>query len=244
MSKLVVECNKLSKKFRWYERHFSLKRYFANLLKPPEKVWEWYVLKDIDLNIQKGERVGIIGKNGCGKSSLLKLITGIYSPTSGSCQIYAMRKLALIELGVGFYHDLTGRENIRLNWVLNGLPRSELKQNFESIIEFAGIEKFLDTPLKYYSSGMVTRLGFAIASHAQPDLLIVDEVLAVGDAEFQNKCYEKIDQLCSTGVTLILVSHNTNDIKWICDRAIWIDNGVIKFDGNVNKAISNYENAQ
>ena len=244
MSKLVVECNKLSKKFRCYEQNFSLKIYFANLLKPPTKVWEWYVLKDIVLNIQKGERVGIIGKNGCGKSSLLKLITGIYSPTSGSCQIYANRKLALIELGVGFYYDLTGRKNIRLNWVLNGLPRLELKQNFESIIEFAGIEKFLDTPLKYYSSGMVARLGFAIACHAQPDLLIVDEVLAVGDAEFQKKCYEKIEQLCATGVTLILVSHNTNDIEQICDRAVWIDSGVIKFDGNVTKAISNYENAR
>jgi len=242
MNRLSLECYKLSKKFRWYERHFSLKRTLANFWEPPKQVWEWFVLKDINLKIHQGERVGIIGRNGCGKTTLLKLITGIYSPTSGSYKIYSERRLALIELGVGFYPDLTGRENIKLNWVFNGLPRSELKQCFDDIVEFAGVKKFLDTPLKYYSSGMIARLGFAISSHADPDLLIVDEVLAVGDAEFQKKCYKKIDQLCSNGVTLILVSHNTTDIEQVCERAIWLEGGTIQCDGTVRQTLSAYNN--
>lgn len=240
MIELSLECNNLSKKFRWYERHDSLKSKFANLWKPPQNVHEWYVLKDINLQIRKGERVGIIGRNGCGKTTLLKLMTGIYSPTDGNCQIYSQRMLALIELGVGFYYDLTGRENIRLNWVFNGLPRAELKHCYGDIISFAGVEKFLDTPLKYYSSGMVARLGFAIASHAHPELLIVDEVLAVGDVDFQSRCYDKIDQLCKEGVTLILVSHNPKDIEQVCQRAIWLDSGTIRFDGEANQALSAY----
>jgi ABC-2 type transport system ATP-binding protein len=152
--------------------------------------------------------------------------------------------LALIELGVGFYPDLTGIENIKLNWLFNGLPKAELKHHLDDIIEFSGVRKFLDTPLKYYSSGMVARLGFAIASQAEPDLLIVDEVLAVGDMEFQQRCYERIDQLCQEGVTLILVSHNTRDIEQICDRAVWIDEGIIKYDGAVQETIKHYTNAQ
>lgn len=243
MNGLSLTCNKLSKKFRWYERHFSLKRSFAKLGRRQSKVWEWYVLKEINLTIRKGERVGIIGRNGCGKTTLLKLITGIYSPTSGQYTIYSKRMNALIELGVGFYYDLTGRENIRLNWFFNGLPRAELESCIHDIIKFSGVENFLDTPLKYYSSGMVARLGFAIASHANPDLLIIDEVLAVGDAEFQNQCYEKIDELCKNGITLMLVTHNTKDIERVCNRAIWIDNGFIKFDGPVHETIDAYEDA-
>lgn len=243
MAELSIGCYHLSKKFRWYERHDSLKRSFANWWKPPQNIHEWYVLKDINLQIQKGERVGIIGRNGCGKTTLLKLMTGIYCPTNGSCQIYSKRMLALIELGVGFYYDLSGRENIRLNWVFNGLPRAELKCSFGEIVAFAGVEKFLDTPLKYYSSGMIARLGFAIASHAQPDLLIVDEVLAVGDAEFQKQCYEKIDQLCQNGITLIFVSHNSQDVERVCTRAIWLDTGIIKFDGSTQETIAAYRKA-
>ena len=240
MTELSLECNNLSKKFRWYERHDSLKRKFANLWKTSQNVHEWYVLKDINLQIRKGERVGIIGRNGCGKTTLLKLIAGIYSPTNGNCKIYSQRMLALIELGVGFYHELTGKENIRLNWVFNGLPRTELKHCYDDIVSFAGMEKFLDTPLKYYSSGMVSRLGFAIVSHANPDLLIVDEVLAVGDAEFQKQCYEKIDQLCKNGITLIFVSHSKQDVEQVCDRAIWLEDGFVRHDGNTNETIDIY----
>lgn len=239
MADLSVECHLLSKKFRWYERHDTLKNTFANFQKQ-KKVWEWYVLSKIDLQIFRGERVGIVGRNGCGKSTLLKLITGIYHPTSGAIRVNSRRMLALIELGVGFYPDLTGRENIRLNWVFNGLPIRELKQRFDEIVEFSGVGNFLETPLKYYSSGMVARLGFAIASHAQPDLLIVDEVLAVGDAEFQMRCYEKIDQLCRDGVTLILVSHNPKDIERVCERAVWLEGGAIRCDGSVYETLSAY----
>jgi lipopolysaccharide transport system ATP-binding protein len=148
--------------------------------------------------------------------------------------------LALLELGVGFYKDLTGKENIKLNWVFNGLPKSELKKKFDSIVAFSGVEDFLNTPLKYYSSGMVSRLGFSIAIHAEPDLLIIDEVLSVGDAEFQKKCYNEIERLCNNGITLIFVSHNTTDVEKICNRGLWINEGSICFDGPVRKATSIY----
>jgi len=239
----VVECRKLSKKFRWYERHDMLKSTVAHLWQRPKQVWEWYVLKDVDLEIRHGERVGIIGRNGCGKTTLLKLLTGIYTPTSGSIKIFTGRKLALIELGVGFYPDLTGRENIRLNWVFNGLARKELKRCFDDIVEFANIKDFLDTPLKYYSSGMTARLGFSIVAHAKPELLIVDEILAVGDIEFQQRCYEKIAELCREGVTLILVSHNINDVEKMCSRALWLDGGGFRYDGEVNEAVKQYKQA-
>jgi ABC-2 type transport system ATP-binding protein len=243
MADLTIECKQLSKKFRWYHRHDSLKSTFANLRHRHKEVLEWYVFENIDMEVCKGERVGIIGRNGCGKTTLLKLITGIYKPTSGSTKIYSNRMLALIELGAGFYPDLTGRENIKLNWVFNGLPKKELTACLDSIVDFAGIEDFLDTPLKFYSSGMAARLGFAIAIHARPDLLIVDEILTVGDAEFQQRCYAKIDEICQNGVTLILVSHNTSDIKRVCKRAIWLDRGAVRYDGGVNQTINTYNNA-
>jgi len=151
--------------------------------------------------------------------------------------------LALIELGVGFYKDLTGKENIKLNWVFNGLPKAELKTKFDEIVTFSGIEDFLNTPIKYYSSGMVARLGFSIAIHANPDLLIVDEVLVVGDAEFQRKCFNKIEEVCKSGTTLILVTHNLNDISKICDRAIWINDGYIQSDGDVPGTVRKYFNS-
>ncbi len=240
MKNLSVEIFNLNKKFRWYERSHSLKEGFAQIFKSPKQKWEWDVLKNINLEIEHGEKVAIIGRNGCGKSTLLKIISGIHHPTSGRVRIYSQRLLALIELGVGFYPDLTGRENIFLNWTFNGLPKSELKKKFDSIIEFSGVKDFLDTPLKYFSSGMTTRLGFSIAIHAEPDLLIVDEVLAVGDAEFQAQCYEKIDEVCKTGTTLILVSHNFSDIERVAERAVWIDKGEIAFDGFVKPAINEY----
>jgi len=236
----MVTCRNISKKFRWYERSDSLKTSFVKAFDKSKKIWEWYVLKDLNLSINKGERVGLIGRNGCGKSTLLKLISGIYTPTSGEIINDSIRMLALIELGVGFYKDLTGRENIQLNWVFNGLPKSELKNKFDEIVEFSGVEDFLSTPLKYYSSGMISRLGFSIAIHANPDLLIVDEVLAVGDTEFQKKCYDKIENVCKTGKTLILVSHNLNDISRVCERTIWLNDGLIQFDGSTRDAINAY----
>src|SRR4030067_1959470 len=221
----MIICKDISKKFRWYERSDSLKTSFVKFFDKSKKIWEWYVLKDINLNIKEGEKVGLIGKNGCGKSTLLKLIAGIHIPTSGKIINNSSRMLALIELGVGFYKDLTGKENIKLNWVFNGLPKSELKNKFDEIVEFSGVGDFLNTPIKYYSSGMTARLGFSVAIHANPDLLIVDEVLAVGDAEFQQKCFKKIENLYQNNITLIFVSHNEADISKVCNRVIWLDEG-------------------
>jgi len=239
----MIICTDVSKKFRWYERSDSLKTSFIKIFDKSKKIWEWYVLKEINLKINKGEKVGLIGKNGCGKSTLLKLIAGIHNPTSGKIINNSSRMLALIELGVGFYKDLTGKENIKLNWVFNGLPKAELKTKFDEIVTFSGIEDFLNTPIKYYSSGMVARLGFSIAIHANPDLLIVDEVLVVGDAEFQRKCFNKIEEVCKSGTTLILVTHNLNDISKICDRAIWINDGYIQSDGDIPGTVRKYFNS-
>jgi len=243
MSELCLECIDVSKKFRLYERDTSLKSRFANSIERHTDLLEWYVLRDINFRILQGDRVGIIGRNGSGKSTLLKLLTGIYTPTVGGIEIYCKRMLALIELGVGFYDELTARENIKLNWVFNGLPKKELGEYFDEIVEFAGLHNFLDTPLKYYSTGMVARLGFAIASHAHPDLLIVDEVLAVGDAEFQERCYQKIDELCRQGATLILVSHSTSAIEQMCERAILLDGETIAHDGSVLDTMNVYNDA-
>lgn len=240
MERYIIECSGISKNYRWFERGNSLKESFTRFFKSPAEKWEWTVLKEIGLKVHRGERIGIIGKNGCGKSTLLKIIAGIHPPSSGKVTLNTKRLLALIELGAGFYPDLTGRENITLNWVFNGLPKSELKECFQTIVEFSGVSRFLDTPLKYYSSGMSARLGFAIAVHARPELLIIDEALAVGDSEFQNKCYEKIEQLCASGTTLMLVTHNMNDIEKVCSRGIWLDNGRIGFDGEVKDAVGCY----
>jgi len=239
----MIICNQIRKKFRWYERSDSLKTSFVKFFDKSKKIWEWYVLDDLSLKIKNGERVGVIGRNGCGKSTLLKMIAGIYLPSSGTIINNSKRMLALIELGAGFYHNLTGKENIKLNWIFNGLLKSELKQRLSEIVEFSGVEDFLNTPLKYYSSGMIARLAFSIAIHANPDLLIVDEVLAVGDAEFQKKCYDKIEEICKSGTTLILVSHNLNDISRVCERAIWINEGSIQFDGRAQDTIKKYLNS-
>lgn len=236
----MVICRNISKKFRWYDINGSLKTSFVKFFDKSKKIWEWYVLKDLNLEIKNGERVGIIGKNGCGKSTLLKMMAGIYQPSSGKIINSSKRMLALIELGAGFYYDLPGKENITLNWVFNGLPKSELKQRFDEIVEFSGVGDFLNTPLKYYSSGMAARLGFSVAIHANPDLLIVDEVLTVGDAEFQKKCYEKIEELCKSGTTLILVSHNLTDVSRICDRAVWLNEGSVQTDGQSQDTIKKY----
>ncbi len=241
MNDNIIICNNLSKTFRWHERGLSLKENFIRAIKKPVKKYQWPVLKDINLNVNSGERIGIIGKNGSGKTTLLKLFAGIYIPSKGSVSIYSKRLLALIELGVGFYPQLSGKENIYINWALNGLPKKELGSKFNKIVEFAGLEKFINTPLKYYSSGMQARLGFSIAVNAKPDLLIIDEILAVGDADFQNKCYEEIERLCGNGLTIVFVSHNYEDIKRICNRVIWLKDGIIYEDGLPDKVINNYK---
>jgi ABC-type polysaccharide/polyol phosphate transport system ATPase subunit len=236
----VITCENVTKKYRWYEREDSLKSSFTKIFKKKGKIWEWEVLSGLSLNIQKGESVGIIGKNGCGKSTLLKLICGIYAPNEGLIKVKAGRTLALIELGAGFYPDLSGRDNISLNWAFNNLPKAELKKKFDSIVEFSGVGDFLYKPHKYYSSRMTARLGFSVAIHADPDLLIIDEILAVGDAEFQEKCYKKIEEFKSKGVTILFVSHAQGDLLRVCERGILIDTGHIQYDGSIHEALSLY----
>ena len=200
-----------------------------------------WALKDININVKKGEVVGIIGKNGAGKSTLLKLLSKVTKPTTG--YIKTKGKLAsLLEVGTGFHNELSGRENIFLNGAILGMSKAEIKSKLEEIIEFSGCKRYIDTPVKRYSSGMHVRLAFAVAAHLDPDILIVDEVLAVGDAEFQRKAIGKMKEVSDGGErTVLFVSHNMASIKNLCDRAILLENGMVSFDGAVDKAIELYK---
>lgn len=199
-------------------------------------VWS---LKDINFEIKQGEVLGIIGKNGAGKSTLLKILSQVTTPTSGEVKIKG-RIAALLEVGTGFHPDLTGRENIYLNGAILGMTKQEIKIKFDEIIDFSGVAKYLDTPVKRYSSGMMVRLGFAVAAHLEPEILIVDEVLAVGDAEFQEKCLGKMKSVSGEGRTVLFVSHNMAAIKSLCKRTIVLKNGKIHFDGEVSEGIKHY----
>jgi lipopolysaccharide transport system ATP-binding protein len=236
----MLTCENLCKKFKWYDRSDTLKASFTKIFKTPSEKYEWYVLDNINFRLNGNEKIGIIGKNGCGKSTLLKIISGIYLPTSGKVISSFKRTIALIELGVGFYPELTGLENIRLNWLFNGLPSDELKYKLDSIIEFSGVKDFLRTPLKYFSSGMVSRLGFSIAIHTEPELFIIDETLSVGDEEFQEKCFQKINEISKSGTAFLIVTHNLNDIAGICDKAIWLNDGKIAKEGKPDAVIGTY----
>jgi lipopolysaccharide transport system ATP-binding protein len=191
---------------------------------------EFWALNDINIEVKPGEAVGIIGRNGAGKSTLLKLLSRITEPTSGSIRIRG-RVASLLEVGTGFHNELTGRENIFLNGAILGMGRSEIKRKFDEIVAFSGVEKFIDTPVKRYSSGMFVRLAFAVAAHLEPEILIVDEVLAVGDAEFQKKCLEKMDDVGHSGRTVLFVSHNMQAITRLCSRCILLNKGSVKLDG-------------
>lgn len=201
---------------------------------------EFWALKDLSFTINQGDRVGIIGRNGAGKSTLLKLLSRISEPSSGKITIKG-RVASLLEVGTGFHPELTGRENIFLNGAILGMSRTEIKSKFDEIVEFAEIERFLDTPVKRYSSGMYVRLAFAVAAHLEPEILIVDEVLAVGDVQFQNKCLGKMDDVSKKdGRTVIFVSHNMNAIRALCNRGLLLKKGQIAIDGSVEDVINDY----
>ncbi len=200
---------------------------------------DFWVLKDINFEVQPGETISIIGANGAGKSTLLKLLTSIIRPTRGKIEING-RISALLELGTGFHPDLSGRENVYLNGAILGLSRQQIKRKLDKIIDFAELERFIDVPVRNYSSGMYVRLGFAVAVHTDPEILIIDEVLAVGDAAFQRKCMDRIDHLRHKGVTIILVTHSTDTVRDICQRAIWLDKGKIRADGPTETVIKQY----
>lgn len=201
---------------------------------------EFWALKDINFEIKKGEVVGIVGQNGAGKSTLLKILSQITPPTTGEIKIHGTVG-SLLEVGTGFHPELTGRENIFLNGAILGIKKKDIINKFEKIVEFAGIEKFLDTPVKYYSSGMYVRLAFSVAAHMETDILIIDEVLAVGDAEFQKKCLGKMEDITKKqGRTILFVSHNMEAVKKICEKVIWLENGSIKNIDKTETIITEY----
>lgn len=202
---------------------------------------EFWALKDISFEINKGDVVGVIGKNGAGKSTLLKILSQITKPTEGRIEING-RVASLLEVGTGFHPELSGRENIYLNGTILGMTRKEVKEKFDEIVTFSGVEKFIDTPVKHYSSGMYVRLAFAVAAHLEPEILIIDEVLAVGDAEFQKKCLGKMKEVSGEGRTVIFVSHNINAIQSLCKTGIFISDGKIIINDHIDKVVNKYLN--
>lgn len=238
MNEVVIQFDKVSKKFQKGKRLF-LKQALLDIFKPTKQE-DFWALKDLSFSVKRGETLGIMGANGSGKSTILKLIAGVMVPTKGSIQVQG-RIGPLIELGAGFHPELSGRENIYLNGVVLGLSKKEIDQEFASIVSFSELEDFIDTPVKHYSSGMYMRLGFSIAIHVNPDILLVDEILAVGDIVFQKKCLDKMWQFHHSGITIVIISHALDLIQSFCQRAILLHNGKIVTSGIPNKVIEKYK---
>jgi ABC-type polysaccharide/polyol phosphate transport system ATPase subunit len=248
MSPPIIQIEAVSKRFMIYHNKIqSLKDHAINIFKlkkthqtPAEIFW---VLRDIDLQVQAGETIGLLGHNGSGKSTLLRLVAKIMLPTSG--KITVRGKVApMIELGLGFHPELTGEENIYLNASLYGLTRRQIDLIYEKIVDFSELRHFIDTPVKNYSSGMQARLGFSIAVHLDPEILLVDEVLAVGDERFQKKCYEKIQSFKRLGKTIVFVSHSIKTVQELCDRAYLLDHGRMIAEGSVSSVSERYSAVQ
>lgn len=246
--KPIISVEGLGKKYTI--RHEGQGRYRAlreEIFKLPQRLFqrkhqdkeEFWALKDVSFDIMPGDRVGIIGRNGAGKSTLLKLLSRITEPSTGKITLRG-RIASLLEVGTGFHPELTGRENIFLNGAILGMSRAEVRRKFDEIVDFAGVEKFLDTPVKRYSSGMYVRLAFAVAAHLEPEILIVDEVLAVGDTEFQKKCLGKMEQVGQDGRTVLFVSHNMAAVQRLCSFGIHIESGYIAHQGHINDVLKNY----
>jgi len=247
MESAAVEFSHVSKRFRLGESHDSLRDLLSSGLarlagrKPKTKSHLW-ALRDVDFSVPRGEAVGIIGPNGAGKSTALKLLAGILRPDEGQVAIRG-RLAALIEVGAGFHGDLTGRENVFLNGAILGMPRADIRSKLDDIVSFAGIERFLDTPVKRYSSGMYARLGFSIAAHVDPEILLVDEVLSVGDAVFRLRCLDRMHTLVRQGTTLVFVTHNLEQMQSTCPRAIVLEQGRTAFAGPAREAVGFYMTA-
>ena len=222
------------------EKHESLKEYFLALAKGQLQFDEFYALRDVSLKVMPGDFYGLIGLNGSGKSTLLKVISGVYKPSSGTCRVGGTIA-PLIELGAGFDMDLTARENIYLNGTVLGFTPKYIDSKFEEIVEFSELRDFLDVPLKNYSSGMVARIAFAIATITKPDILIADEILSVGDFLFQQKCEARMQRLMSGGTTVLLVSHSIEQIERMCNKVAWIEKGRVKMDGPAAEVCAAYK---
>jgi lipopolysaccharide transport system ATP-binding protein len=246
----MIEVDNLGKKYRLggQDKYYKtlreslmrgLKKPFQKLTGNTPEEEDFWALRNISFTVDEGEVVGVIGRNGAGKSTLLKLLSRITRPTEGSAKLFG-RVGSLLEVGTGFHPELTGRENIVLSGNLLGMTRSEVRKKFDEIVDFSGVEKFIDTPVKHYSSGMYVRLGFAIAAHLEPEILLVDEVLAVGDMQFQKKCLGKMDEVAKSGRTVLFVSHNMGAIKSLCQRCILINSGHIQKQGKSTSCIYSY----
>ncbi|MCS4276780.1 ABC-2 type transport system ATP-binding protein [Mycetocola sp. BIGb0189] len=233
---VLVEIDEVSKRFV-LRKDNSLKERIVNFRRGAKHREDFWALRDVSISIQAGTTIGLIGHNGSGKSTLLKVIGGILDPSSGSIKRRG-RMAALLELGAGFHPDLTGRENVFLNAAILGLSHEETERQFDDILAFSGIGEFIDTQVKFYSSGMYVRLAFAVAVHTDPDILLVDEVLAVGDEAFQRKCMDKIRSFQQDGRTIILVTHSMGQILELCDRAVLLNQGVLEFDGDPRRAVA------
>ena len=245
----AIEFNNVSKKFKKGEKFNSLRDTIPALfntalrskLKKQQEDREFWAVEDVTFNIKRGEVVGIMGPNGAGKSTILKMLSGIMAPNKGTMKIDG-RLSALIEVTAGFHSELTGRENVYLNGTILGMSKKEIANKFDEIVEFSGIGEFIDTPVKHYSSGMFSRLGFSVASHMDPDILLVDEVLSVGDIAFQAQCSEKMRELLKSGKTIVLVSHSLALIQSLCKRAILLQQGKMIKDGPAAEVIPFYQN--
>ena len=249
MSETVIRVEGLGKCYRVgeRERYFSLRDAMARAFTAPFRrhgrrgsIDYLWAMRDVSFEVARGEVVGLIGRNGAGKTTLLKILSRITRPTEGSAEIHG-RVGSLLEVGTGFHPELTGRENLYLSGAILGMLKSEIDRKFDEIVWFSGVDRFIDTPLKHFSTGMQMRLAFAVAAHLEPEILLVDEVLAVGDLEFQKKCLGKMQDVSKSGRTILFVSHQMNQIRRLCERVIWIDSGQVRLDGFAETVIGAYE---
>lgn len=243
MSEIMVEVSNVSVKFHLSrERIDSIKEYIIKKIKNQIEYDEFMALQDVSLTVEKGESVALIGLNGCGKSTLLKTVAGVLKPFKGSVRVYGT-VAPLIELGAGFDHDLTARENVFLNGAILGYDRKSMEKHYEDIVEFSELRNFMDVPIKNFSSGMLARLAFAIATIGTPDILIVDEVLSVGDFRFQQKCEKRIQQMMKKDTSILFVSHSIDQVKKLCTKTVWIEKGKVKMIGPTEEVCALYEQA-
>lgn len=238
----MIKVNNVSMKFNLgIEKNFSLKQFFIDVLSRKKKEKnEFWALSDVNFEVKKGEVVGFVGSNGAGKSTLLKVIAGVMKPTNGNIEVYG-NICPMIELGAGFDMDLTARENIFLNGAVMGYSKEFIEAKFDEIVEFSELKDFLDVPVRNFSSGMVARLAFSIATIVEPEILIVDEILSVGDIAFQQKSENKMRSMIGGGTTVLFVSHSVEQIKNLCDRAVWLDHGHVKMIGDAKEVCEAYK---
>jgi ABC-type polysaccharide/polyol phosphate transport system ATPase subunit len=236
----VIRLENVTQRFRViHERPDTVRELFSRFFRHNASFHDFEAVKNLSLKIPRGQTLGIVGRNGSGKSTLLKIIAGVYKPSNGTVEVNGTLA-PLIELGAGFHHELTGRENILLNGLLMGYTKREMLARQQSIIDFADIGEFIDAPVKQYSSGMYMRLAFSVATEVDPQILLVDEILAVGDVGFQEKCFERLRRFRESGKTIILVTHNMDNVRRHCERAILIDHGSMLMDGTPEEAISEF----